>query len=89
MRARETSGTPKVAALASPTGAASRYLAHGAELPGKSYPLKSQKSPLRRGLSPLTKMQRYLKQGEAGEVIHELPFLLKPLSALPTPPRWR
>jgi len=28
-------------------------------------------------LSPLRKMQRYLSQGEAGEVVHEPPFFLE------------
>ena len=36
------------------------------------YPLLKEGS-----LSPLRKMQRYLSQGEAGEVIHEPPFFLE------------
>jgi hypothetical protein len=46
-----------------------------------AYPLLKEGS-----LSPLRKMQRYLSQGEAGEVKHEPPlFSWKPLSDLPTP----
>jgi hypothetical protein len=48
------------------------------------YPLLKEGS-----LSPIRKMQRYLSQGEAGEVRHEPPFSWKPLFDLPTPRRLR